>query len=335
VLFANVAQRWKQLIGRGRMAPRTVAGIYGLPRGGTNLIAAALHYHPHVFAVNEHFCDYRVPLASIWRRRSVFRSDGRQEKRIDEVRAVVYNKMQEFRPELWNPRGTFPDSSRFVFYVRNPIRVHLSREAYRRKRDPGRSDWADTPANFASVLTEAREILEARAILQERHPCLLLSHEYFCCRHDRALAALHEFLGLQPMPPADPRDFFRRCGRCGRDFALTGPLGEQWLICPRHRRRVCGSGKFNPLRPVDCKSVLDDSWKTTPHVDRMMSQCRAVLGAAAADYFWNDDYADNLFGERALSSPVCRREPFAPGASGGSPGKEAVYHGHHEQRLPV
>ena len=114
--------------------------------------------------------DYRIPLRSIWRHGSVFHVDGPQNKRIEQVTAAVYNKMQEFSPELWNPRERFPDASRFVFYLRNPVRVHFSRESYRRHHTPRRVEWMDTHENFLSLLTEAEEILEAYEILKRRIP---------------------------------------------------------------------------------------------------------------------------------------------------------------------
>ncbi len=302
MLLERIAQRWPEIVRRGRAARTAVVGIYGQPRGGTNFIAAALHYHPRLFAVNEHVFDHRVPLRSIWRRGSIFRVDGRQDKRIEQVTSIVYNKMLEFFPELWNPRRAFPDDSRFLFYLRNPVRVHLSRETYRRKHEPQRAEWTDTRANFLSLLAETQEILEAQEILKKRHPCLLLSHEFFCCDHERALPRLHEFLGIEPLPPCRPRDFLRRCGRCGQAFTVAAEQGQEWLVCPRHRRRVSGCGRFNPLAETDSQGVLDDSWKTTPHIDRMMSDVRRLLGDAIADYFWDGNYVENLLTRRAVSN---------------------------------
>ena len=272
-----------------------MVGIYGLPRGGTNFVAAALHYHPQIFAVNEHVSDYRLPLRSIWRQGSLLRSHGRQDKRIDEIAAVVYNKMQEFSPELWNPRLDFPEGTRFVFYLRNPIRVHLSRESFRKKHRPERIEWAATRQNFLSLLAETRELLEAHEILKGRHPCLVLSHEFFCCRHAEVLPRLHRFIGVQPRPPANPRDFLRSCGRCGRALTLEKRNGQEWLVCPRHQNTVHGCGLFNPVLPIDLKGVLDDSWRTAPSVDRMMADIREILGDAVADYFWDGLYRENLF----------------------------------------
>ena len=102
---------------RGRTRQTGIVGIYGQPRGGTNFIAAALHYHPRLFAVNEHVFDYRVPLRSMWKGGSVFREDGRQDKKIDEVDWVVFNKMQEFFPEQWNPAPQLSGSKPFHFLL--------------------------------------------------------------------------------------------------------------------------------------------------------------------------------------------------------------------------
>jgi hypothetical protein len=301
LVLQRLAQRWSDYLRSRRAAPPAIVGIYGQPRGGTNFIAAALHYHPRLFAVNEHVFDYRASLHSIWRRGSVFRRDGRQDKQIDQIEAVIYNKMQEFFPELWNPRNQFPGASRFVFYLRNPIRVHLSREVYRTKHRPDRVEWRDTRQNFLSLLTETREILEAHEILEDRHPCRILTHEYFCSAHDQALPDLHAFLRVEPRPPANPREFLRRCGRCDRALTVERREGQEWLVCPRHGKPVAGCGRFNPLTPIDRKGVLDDSWRTTPHIDQWMSDLRRILGNTIADYFWNGDYAKNLFAERALA----------------------------------
>jgi hypothetical protein len=301
VLLERIAQRWSGFLRGHRGAQKDVIGIFGQPRGGTNFIAAALHYHPRLFAVNEHVADYRVPLRSIWRDGSVYRGDGRQNKQIDQIKSIVFNKMQEFCPELWNPRRTFPDSTRFIFYFRNPIRVHLSREAFRSQHRPERVEWTGTRENYLSLLAETQEILEACKILKERHPCLILSHEYFCCEHERALPELHRFLGVEPLPPGKAREFLCSCGRCGRPYTTAIVKGKEWLMCPRHRHPVSGCGNFNPLGAVDRKGVLDESWKTAPGIESMMSDLRRLTGKTFADYFWNGNYSENLFEKHVIS----------------------------------
>jgi hypothetical protein len=294
VIGARLAQRWRDSR-RARLAtPPAIAGIYAQARGGTNFIAAALHYHPHIFAVNEHQFDYQRRLLSIFDKGSVYRADGRQDKQIDQIRMVVYNKMQEFDPVLWDPRSDFPAGTRFIIYLRNPVRVHQSRESYRQKHKPRRVEWADSRENFLRLLSETREILATHETLRARYPSMVITHEYFCSRHETALPQVHEFLGLQPLPAGNPRDLLKRCGKCGRDLQVVDQDGQQWLACPKHVRPVMGCGRFNPLRPIDRKGVLDESWKAAPEIGPMMSEVRRVLGDTLADYFWTGDYRANL-----------------------------------------
>jgi hypothetical protein len=104
------------------------------------------------------------------------------------------------------------------------------------------------------------------------------------------------------MPPANPREFLKCCGRCGREFIVIEQDKQEWLACPRHGRPVMGCGRFNPLRPLDRAGVLDSSWKDAPDSTALMAETRRVLGDAIADYFWNGDYRGNLAdcGPRAL-----------------------------------
>jgi hypothetical protein len=292
VIGERLVQRWRDF--RAPQAAPTIAGIYAQARGGTNFIAAALHYHSQIFAVNEHQFDYRRRLASVFHKGSVFRLDGRQDKQINQVRVVVFNKMQEFDPVLWDPRSHFPEGSRFIIYLRNPVRIHQSRESYRKKHKPRRVEWVDSRENFLRLLSETREILETHELLRARYPSLVITHEYFCCRHETALSSVQEFLGLVPEPPGNPRDFLKHCGKCGRDLAVAEQEGQQWLACPKHVRPVMGCGRFNPLRPIDRDGILDDSWKAAPEVGPMMAEVRRVLGDPLADYFWRGDYSANL-----------------------------------------
>jgi hypothetical protein len=294
VIGARLAQRWRDFRLSHQLPRPRVAGIYAQARGGTNFIAAALHYHPHIYAVNEHQFDYRRRLWAMLGDGSVFRGDGRQDKQVDQTRVVLFNKMQEFDPVLWDPRSEFPADSRFIVYLRNPVRIHHSREAYRQRHKPRRVEWVDTRENFLRLLSETQEILETHELLRTRYSSVLLTHEYFCCQHEKALPRVHSFLGLEPMPPANPREFLKCCGRCGREFVVIEEDKQQWLACPRHRRPVMGCGRFNPLRPLDRDGVLDASWKKSPDAPALMSEVRRVLGDGLADYFWSMDYSANL-----------------------------------------
>ncbi len=155
-------------------------------------------------------------------------------------------------------------------------------------------------------MSETKEILQTHEILATRYASLLLTHEYFCCRHDAALARVYEFLGLDPLPPANPRNFLKQCGRCGREFTVIERDQQQWLACPRHLRPVMGCGRFNPLRPLDRDGVLDASWKESADVAAMMTEVRRVLGDGLADYFWNCDYGLNLQASETPDPPARR-----------------------------
>lgn len=279
---------------RGKTRSPAVVGIFALPRGGSNFISAALHYHPQLFAITETYVDYRIPLRSLWKRRSIFREHGRQDKKFDDIQFIIFNKVQNEDSPLWDPQATFPETTRHLFYLRNPIRVHHSRERYRQVYSPKLHDWADTHGNYCSVLADAQRILDAYHALNRRYPCMLVSHEHVCCEHETALAAIHSFLGLPPVPFPDPRKFFRRCGVCGRDLITIEHEGKAWLACRRHPRRVRARGNFNPLQPIDSKGVKEDSWKNDPRIERMIDEMRHVLGHAVADYYWRGDYSRNL-----------------------------------------
>ncbi len=94
----------------------------------------------------------------------------------------------------------------------------------------------------------------------------------------RCAAQVYEFLELDPLPPANPRNFLKHCGRCGRDYTVIERDQQRWLACPRHLRPVMGCGRFNPLRPLDRDGVLDASWKESADVAAMMTEVRRVLG---------------------------------------------------------
>lgn len=312
-MFENLQRAWSRLRGTSEYDRPTLAGIFGHSRGGTNLIAATLHYHPQIFSITEHEIDHRVPLRKYWKARSVFRIDGRQEKYFQQIRCVTFNKVQRDE-KLWGSDREYPAGTRFVFYLRNPLRVLSSREVYRRKRAPQRLDWADTDENFTALLAEARGFVDSFHALKNRYPCLILTHEFFCCNYDDVLPQIHEFLGVGSIPPSDPLQFFKECGRCGRKFGRIDELGQTWIACPKHRNRVKGCGSFNPLRSVEQDGVLDLSWRDEPQAAARMRQVADVLGPAVAEYYWNGDYSRNvpIEGSETIASPSRIETPASP-----------------------
>ena len=91
---------WLPLTRIGREGAPTLVGVYGVPRGGTNFVAAQLHYHRELFCVSEHELDWRLPLSLYWKKRSVLREHGWQDKRREEIRRIVFNKVQRGGP-IW------------------------------------------------------------------------------------------------------------------------------------------------------------------------------------------------------------------------------------------
>ena len=300
--FQGIAQRWRDLLRKSRTGRKEVTGIYGQPRGGTNFIAAALHYHPRLFAVNEHVFDYRVPLRSIWWKASVFAATaGRTNRSNNSPRSFTTRCRRSFRNcgilAAVFRRGA---ASFSTCGTQSACTFHARLTASGTNRDGSSGPTLITTSSPSWPRT--REIIEAYEELKHRHPCFVLSHEYFCCGHKVVLPRLHQFLGVEPLAPCNPRDFLRRCGSCRREFTVTSHEGQEWLACPSHRQPVSGQGRFNPLRPIDRKGILADSWKTTPGVGHMLSDLRKRLGSTIADYFWNSNYSENLVLERAAVS---------------------------------
>ncbi|HUG89504.1 MAG TPA: hypothetical protein VML55_01635 [Planctomycetaceae bacterium] len=276
---------------RGRRHP--LVGLYGLPRGGTNFVSAALHYHPRVFCVSEREHDWRRPLERYWQRRSIFREHGVQDKELARIERVVFNKVQRF-PRLWGAQVALPADTRLIFYLRNPIRVFRSREAYRREHEPFRDEWSATTANFEPLLDEAGAILSLHRQFAGRHACLFWTHEHFCLHYQQAVAETFRFIDVEDVALPEPRAFFRSCGRCGAPFTARCVERRVQLRCETCGVALRGYGHFDPLRPIDTGEVVNANWKTLPGVDKLMLRLRARLGSALADYFWAGDYSQEL-----------------------------------------
>jgi hypothetical protein len=282
------ASAWLPLSAIGRDGAPALVGVWGVPRGGTNFVAAHLHYHREVFSVSEHELDWRLPLALYWRKRSVLREHGWQDKRVADIRRVVFNKVQ--RGPLWSADASYPPDSRFVFYFRNPVRCLKSREAAIRK-------FGDHPfkhEDFDSLLRDFRRMVDTHRTLAARHPCLVLAHEHFCCRFDEARETLRAFLDLAPDGWVEPEAFLARCGRCGGAFAVEIENGERWLGCLACSTRLLGHGHFNPLRPIDLDDIRSEAWKAEPGADERLARIRERVGAEVAEYYERCAFEENL-----------------------------------------
>jgi hypothetical protein len=271
----------------------TPVGIYGLPRGGTNFISAWLHYHPNVFCVSERCSDWRKPLYSYWKRRSLFRYDGIQGKESAQIKRIIFNKVQRF-PELWDSGVEYPSDTKFIFYIRNPIRIHISRENFRKKHEEDRTFWADSRENFLELLSEAKIVFDTYRELSKRYQCLLLSHEYFCLHHSSALQELFSFLQVDDSHNVSPQSFFQKCGMCGTGYVDKKINGVDMLFCPKCGKPLEGYGNFNPLREINLDDVCSAKWKERSDIGDLMDDLRQVVGDDIAQYYSNGDYSKNI-----------------------------------------
>jgi len=268
-------------------------GIYGLPRGGTNFISAWLHYHPQVFCVSERQGDWRKPLIGYWRKKSIFREHGVQDKKPGNIHWMVFNKVQRF-PEWWGPNLEYPGQTKFIFYIRNPIQIHISREAYRRKFDKDRDFWSDNRQNYKNVLLETKELIDHYQSMRERFDCILLAHEHFCLDHTRKIRTLYQYLGLEEIGKIGPDVFFKTCGACGEILEKRQQEENEILFCPNCSRDLEGFGRFNPLRKIDVSLVHDERWKRRQDVEELIEDARNIIGDKVIDYYLDGDFSINI-----------------------------------------
>jgi hypothetical protein len=299
VASAGVVSRLFAGLTGWRARRRPVVGVYGLPRGGTNFVSAALHYHPRVFCISEREHDWHRPLERYWQRRSIFREHGVQDKDPGLVDRVVFNKVQRF-PKRWGAQVAYPEGTRFIFYLRNPIRVFHSRQTYHDRHEPFRDEWTATAPHFERLLDEVAELLMLHERLSARHPCLFWTHEHFCVNYAESVADSLRFLDIESIRLPEPQAFFRSCGSCGRPFTSRCVGGEVQFWCADCNSELRGYGHFNPLRPIDATGVASSSWNERPGTDRLMDRVRARLGAGLADYYWAGDYSRNLVMSRPM-----------------------------------
>lgn len=285
-----------------------LVGIYGLPRGGTNYLCACLHYHPRLFSVSEREHDWRKPLARYWKRRSILREHGVQDKRQDQVEAITFNKVQRF-PELWGPGVNYPDGTRLIFFLRHPLRVLQSRERFRSRHDPQRRRWADTEANFRGLLDETAAILDIRRQVRGRVRSMIVTYEHLALHTDKVMRQIQRFLGVDAIGQLDPRAFFKRCGKTGSPLVEQRVGQAPYLVSSATGERITGYGQFNPLRTVSEQAVRCDAWKRDKGSGRRIEAMRIRLGDELTDYYVEGRYDQPLRVAADLPADATRLVP--------------------------
>jgi len=267
-------------------------------------VSAWLHYHPKVFSVSEKYLDWKRPLWRYWAKRSIFEMHGVQKKNIQDTRFIVFNKVQR-RDDLWGKKSRIPEESPAVFYLRHPVRIFLSREAYRARHDPERHSWKLTESNFDDLLSEYSEILSLYGLIKARRPSCLLAHEYFCLNHEISVAGLYRFLGLdfQGLPRIE--GFFQhwKSGEVSLNIERDAE-GMAWFVNPVTGEGLSGSGNFNPLRPISKSEIKNESWREIYDIDKLMTKVKSRLGDEIHAYYSSSDFSSNI--ELATGAPSRR-----------------------------
>lgn len=295
-------QKIRHLLGQTPAQPPTTVGVYTLPRGGSNFISAWLHYHPQIFAVSERELDWRQPLANYWKKRSILSRHGVQDKRIQDTQCVVFNKVQR-NMDLWGAQVQFPEDTHLIFYIRNPVAVFLSREAFRQKHEADRAKWAANEKNLDELLDQVCQIIDTYASLRKRYATLVLSHEYFCCQHRQVLPELYRFLQVDPAVEPDPRAFLKYWKSNGPALEESvDDKGTPWLVNPKTGERLSGYGEFNPLREIEADKIKSNDWKQAQGLEWILPRIRQRLGDAIMDYYEKGEYDKNLDLDAAAGS---------------------------------
>ena len=266
-------------------------GVFALPRGGSNLICGHLHYHPNLFTIAERHKTHKIRLSyRLFLAYSIFGTAGLQNKRISDIRYLIFNKMNTSpSSEEWPPELVSAAEFKYVFIIRNPLRVVASQH-HSAVNVSERPEWLYTPESFRLVVDMTVALLNMLMETRDIHPdrAILTLHERFCRDYEAQLQRLLTFIDhdLASMTLGDsPASFFAQTYCCG-----TRPVEQQgWLRCLKCGLRVRGHGEFNPLTPVSIERALDkplDGFFSGDDI-RYFQQ---ALGPDLSAY-WLDDHA--------------------------------------------
>ena len=279
--------------------------VFGLPRGGTNLVCAHLHYHAQLFTIAERQKSYRLPINHrLFLTYSIFGSFGLQDKKISDIRYLVFNKVNTTSAvESWPPTLVSTGRFKYVFLIRNPLRVVATQHRYATDVDdkPG---WLYTSRSFRTTVDMTVALLnmylETRSV-QEDSAALML-YERFCLDPGHELRSLFRILDKELLGSLDQNrgeQFFKNLYCCNK-----APVErEGWLRCSNCDRRVRGHGEFNPIEPVSLERALEAPIDSLFSSDDIEYFERAV-GPELASYWRNDETHgyENGFPDKAFDA---------------------------------
>ena len=226
---------------------------------------------------------------------SMYFSAGLQDKKLSDIKYLVFNKMNVERKgaaRFWKPSLVSSDRYKYIFLVRNPLRLALSAASWTRNHwtDPGR---AYSPEQFRSIIDQAAAMLGMYAETREVNPdgARLVVHERLSRDHEVELKSIFRFINPDLEAVADSntaRGFFKRMPCCKTEPVERGGR----LTCPSCGTVLKGHGMFNPITPVSLDRTMSGRIDGAFSEDGIL-YFKDAFGAELAAY-WLED-ADHLY----------------------------------------
>ncbi|MBN1457813.1 MAG: hypothetical protein JW912_08175 [Sedimentisphaerales bacterium] len=259
--------------------------IFGLARGGTNLICSRIHYHKSFFCVSEQEDPKTKITFRLFLLRSIYGSLGLQDKQIAQLKWLVYNKV-DVPGDSWDSVGVNSGKSKYLFYLRNPLRVIISKDGYARKND--RPEWIYSNSSFKQTIEEALNLIKTynKAVEINRSVVKLTLHEQFCRNWQKELKSLFGFIDSSISPVIDEdawKEFFKEMYCCD-----TKPVYKDgWLRCLSCGRFLWGYGNFNPTVPISLDRTLSEDIRSF-FKESDLDYFRKVFTPRLANFWIND-----------------------------------------------
>jgi len=166
------------------------------------------------------------------------------------------------------------DCDNVIFCLRNPLRVYLSRQAYKADRE----EWG-----FLSTMREIGHLIVEYKNCSKRN--MLVLHERLCRNFSGETKRMYDFVSMAIDPICDPlklRLFWTKT-KCGvRPIEKDG-----WFVCPKCKSQVKGYGNFNPYTVPSLSRAIDKDLDGKFN-EGQLKTFRDVVGDELAEYWLND-----------------------------------------------
>lgn len=259
-------------------------GIFGLSRGGTNLIGAQLHYQLEFFAVSEREKSLEsINTPRMFLVRSIFGHNGLQRKKLAELQYVIFNKMNSQDP-LWKEELLRKGKRKYIYYLRNPLRTIISMHNYGEKNS--RDEWKFSAFFFETVIDNLINLLKHHQKAKKNAPdkVKLVLHEQFCQYPEKTLEDIVGFIDQTitpkiPISRSDKLKFFSKMYCCNKSPILK----DNVLTCPNCQREIRGHGLYNPMNEILFERTIASNLEVFFSVENL-NYFRERLGNEIANY---------------------------------------------------